>query len=897
MFRSDALPPARNSRHFAVALHFFLLLIVLFSIAWLTGCSAATSANAATQTSTAANHEVSAPHNPPTTTAPHLSGLKLSSTLPAAFVGTAYNAPMSVSGGFAPYFFTLSGGALPAGLSLSASTGTISGTPSAAGTFSFSVTVADPVGGQATAPLQITVSHPGTVVVTISPATATVASAGTEQFSASVSNASSNAVTWSASAGTISSTGLYQAPTVTANTTVTITATSVSNPSVSAHVTITIAAPAASIVTVTPSVTTVVSAGTVQFTASVTNAANNAVTWSASAGTISASGLYRAPSVTASTSATITATSVSNPSVSAHATVTITPLTPVVTVTPATTTVASSGTVQYTASVSNTSNTAVTWSASAGTISSSGLFRAPSVTANTNVTITATSVAVASVHGTATATVTAASHPTLAISTTSLTPAISGTSYSDALVATGGTTPYTWTITAGALPTGITLSTTGLISGTTTTTGTFNFTVKVADSSSPQQTATQAFTLTVNTSVSGPTIASSFFGADFNMTSPWPGTDGLGNPAQLAGIRLWDDGVKWGELETANGTYDWTPLDTWLGLAEGQNYDVLYTFGDTPQWAAASTPPKGCNSPGPYSCAPPTDVNADGTGTDAMWQAFVTALVTHAAGRISYYELWNEPDCSCFWSGTTAQLVRMGADAAAIIRSLDPNAQILSPSAHGPTMATWFDGYIAAGGAANFDIVNVHMRGTNTTNSNPLSFLTVYGEVESELQKRNLTSLPLWDDEHGIVDGQGLTDPDLLAGYAAVSVILRAGVGLQRQYIYTWNSPTAMYGMQGNLSGTAWDQVAGWLIGHSISPCVAGGTNGTVYTCQLDYGQIVWDSSQTCSNGVCTYSNYAYPSKYTSYHDMASPSVFSLSGSTVQIGYQPIVLMTSSNTN
>ena len=61
-----------------------------------------------------------------------------------------------------------------------------------------------------------------------------------------------------------------------------------------------------------------------------------------------------------------------------------------------------------------------------------------------------------------------------------------------------------------------------------------------------------------------------------------------------------------------------------------------------------------------------------------------------------------------FWSGTTAQIVRMGQDASAIIRSIDPNARILSPSAHGPTMKTWFDGYVAAGGAASFDIVNAH---------------------------------------------------------------------------------------------------------------------------------------------------------------------------------------------
>jgi hypothetical protein len=459
--------------------------------------------------------------------------------------------------------------------------------------------------------------------------------------------------------------------------------------------------------------------------------------------------------------------------------------------------------------------------------------------------------------------------------------------YSAILKASGGTTPYSWSVSSGTLPSGFGLSTSGTLSGTTTQTGPFTFTVKVSDSSSPKQSATQSLTLTVNgQNGSGSGIPLSFFGADFNNGRVWLPTDGQNQQATLGGLRLWDDGVKWGQINTANGVYNWSGLDNWLGKAASANMDVLYTFGDTPQYAAGATAPSGCLSPGPYSCAPPVDINSDGTGTDAYFQAFVTALVTHAAGRIQYYELWNEPDCKCFWSGTTAQLVRMGKDAAAIIRSLDPGAKILSPSAHGPTMATWFDGYITAGGAPNFDIVNVHMRGENGTNGSPEAFLTIYGQVQSELQKRNLTSLPLWDDEHGILTTDGVSDPDELAGYVARSLALRAGVGLQRQYVYTWDTPSTAYALQGNLSGTAWDQVAGWLIGHTISPCTS---TGTVYTCSLDSGLIVWDTSQSCSNGVCTTSNYAFPSSYVWYHDILGTRT-ALSGKTVPIGYQPILL-------
>jgi hypothetical protein len=163
----------------------------------------------------------------------------------------------------------------------------------------------------------------------------------------------------------------------------------------------------------------------------------------------------------------------------------------------------------------------------------------------------------------------------------------------------------------------------------------------------------------------------------------------------------------------------------------------------------------------------------------------------------------------------------------------------------------------------------------------------MYADVTAETAKRGLTSLPVWDDEYGIKQNQ-LTDPDLLAGFVARSVILRAGVGLQRQYIYAWDNDAPL-GLQGNPSGTAWDQVAGWLVGHAISPCVA---SGTIYTCTVDNGLIVWDTAQTCGSGVCSTSTYTYPAGYLWQSDLGGIKK-KLSGKTVKIGYKPIFLTKS----
>ena len=72
-----------------------------------------------------------------------------------------------------------------------------------------------------------------------------------------------------------------------------------------------------------------------------------------------------------------------------------------------------------------------------------------------------------------------------------------GMSYSQTLAATGGTQPYTWSVTTGTPPGGIALSPGGVLSGTPTGLGMTNFTVQVADSASPARTATKQFALTI----------------------------------------------------------------------------------------------------------------------------------------------------------------------------------------------------------------------------------------------------------------------------------------------------------------------------------------------------------------------------------------------------------------
>ncbi|UNK58228.1 autotransporter domain-containing protein [Pseudoxanthomonas daejeonensis] len=92
------------------------------------------------------------------------------------------------------------------------------------------------------------------------------------------------------------------------------------------------------------------------------------------------------------------------------------------------------------------------------------------------------------------------SAPALSITTNTLADGTAGAAYAQALAASGGAAPYSFSVTAGALPAGLSLSATGELSGAPSQAGTFNLTITATDSSTGTGpfTASQGYTLTVD---------------------------------------------------------------------------------------------------------------------------------------------------------------------------------------------------------------------------------------------------------------------------------------------------------------------------------------------------------------------------------------------------------------
>jgi len=153
--------------------------------------------------------------------------------------------------------------------------------------------------------------------------------------------------------------------------------------------------------------------------------------------------------------------------------------------------------------------------------------------------------------------------------------------YSQMITSSGGTGATTYNLQSGALPMGFTLSSAGLISGTTATAGTFTFTLRAADSASGSTTAIYSLTVTspiVN--FTSDTLRSGTINQAYNQTITVTGGNGpytfmLDSGALPAGLTLTPAGVISG-IPTASGNFPFTVRAT---DSMGQTSTASYLIG------------------------------------------------------------------------------------------------------------------------------------------------------------------------------------------------------------------------------------------------------------------------------------------------------------------------------
>ena len=358
-------------------------------------------------------------------------------------------------------------------------------------------------------------SSPATVTITVNPQTPTVAAVSATVAYGSSANpitlsfgggtAASVAVASAASHGTATASGTSITYTPTSGysgaDSFTYTATNAGGTSSPATVTITVKpqTPVAGAVSATVAYGS--SANPITLSLSGGTAASVAVASAASHGTATASGTAITYTPTSgysgSDSFTYTATNTGGTSSAATVSITIKPQVPTVAAVSAT--VASNSTnnaITLSFGGGTAASVAISSAASHGTAAASGTSITYTPTTNyagsDSFAYTATNAGGTSSAATVSITVTA---PTLVLSPSSLPAGTVAGAYSQVLSATNGTAPYSYAVTSGSLPAGLTLSTGGTLAGTPTAGGSFPVTIKATDAASFS--VSKAYTLTV----------------------------------------------------------------------------------------------------------------------------------------------------------------------------------------------------------------------------------------------------------------------------------------------------------------------------------------------------------------------------------------------------------------
>lgn len=312
--------------------------------------------------------------------------------------------------------------------------------------------------------------------------------------------------------------------------------------------------------------------------------------------------------------------------------------------------------------------------------------------------------------------------------------------------------------------------------------------------------------------------------------SPWPWI-------AHGAIRIWNAYVAWYDVNPAPGVWTFERLDKIVDMVTTHGVRPLIVLGRTPTWASARPDEPSKAMPG--SGAEPADF--------VTWDNYVREVATRYRGRVEGYEIWNEPGFSDFeevlredgstkqyFSGTAYTMATLTRRARFIIKDIDPDALIVSPSVTCEADGLGrLEAFLGAGGGQWCDVIGYH-------------FYQPYPEdmVEEAQALRALLSAyglaqPIWDTEIGyILDDEDTTPIDDVpertswatpisptnAGILlARSHLLHIASGVERVYWYTWDhdiDPDPMglsaSGTELNAQGTAYAKVQSWLVGATL---------------------------------------------------------------------------------
>lgn len=251
-----------------------------------------------------------------------------------------------------------------------------------------------------------------------------------------------------------------------------------------------------------------------------------------------------------------------------------------------------------------------------------------------------------------------------------------------------------------------------------------------------------AATLSLSASAASGSVQTPAVGVQFHAT--WSSytdaqrTEVLDKMA-AAGVKWVRIDLGWASLQETRGSYSqWYVdlVDRTVDAARARGIHVLGTLWMTPAWANG----------GAGTSAPPT--------SSADYASALGWAAKHWQGRIDAWEVWNEPNLTDFWSGSTAQYVQLLRAAYPAVKANDPGALVVlgGPSEND---TNWLAAAYAAGMHGSFDVMSTHpymgMADAAPEQPDDGSIWTIshVGAVHNLMVQNGDGSKPIWFTEFG----------------------------------------------------------------------------------------------------------------------------------------------------
>lgn len=239
----------------------------------------------------------------------------------------------------------------------------------------------------------------------------------------------------------------------------------------------------------------------------------------------------------------------------------------------------------------------------------------------------------------------------------------------------------------------------------------------------------------------GAQVPSKSFGANIHLMQrsaeeDWAATL---DSAHNIGVRIGREEFSWNEIEFEDDEFNWSKSDAVVAAYEAADMKIVGLLSYTSDWATATE--------GGAHAVP--ELNA--------WSDYVSQVAARYAGRVSAWEIWNEPNHSSFFAGDSADYVYVLQTASNAIRDADPDAKVVLGGLSGAD--TSFLREVLPNLNPNaIDAIGIHPYRVigNTFTYAPeemqdgLNTLAVdLGNLVAELERDGFADTPLWLTEFG----------------------------------------------------------------------------------------------------------------------------------------------------